>query len=141
MLRLTLVLAALAIGTSALWQSGAAPSALEQSPLKHGPMALRTLPKQPAFRWADQPSEAAYRVAGTVSYMICEGEDWRREDVRLAVRLPRNRTYYRWPAPEGRGEKHIKDIDVRVEALASDGAVLEQSGFSIIAEPRCGMES
>jgi hypothetical protein len=96
--------------------------------------------------WNDLTGEAAYRVSGTATYWpeVCDvggpGEPgFVSEEVDFDQQLPADTTTYQWRSPQNQSLTFVKGVQITIDALGQDGAVLATDGVATTAEAAaCG---
>ena len=104
-----------------------------------GPLGIEHNLVTKTITWVDQDNEVAYRISGTIVWWgdIC-GEGTFGARVEFAEELPADTVTFALPLPEDApADATVKEMDITLEALASDGEVLEGTGFALIVDGFC----
>ncbi|MEX0786147.1 MAG: hypothetical protein WD939_05880 [Dehalococcoidia bacterium] len=109
-----------------------------ERPLNFG-TCWQTDPAGLVITWTDHPTEASYRVSGSIAYYSreCAAEDTfdfvssaQFDDI-----LPPDATIYTLPGPDDDSANFVDKADVLVEALSAEGITLATDGMHQINDP------
>ena len=105
-----------------------------------GPLGIEHNLVTKTITWVDQDNEVAYRISGSIVYQwgeLCGGVAFG-GTVEFSEELPADIVSFALPLPEDApADATVKEMDITLEALASDGEVLEGTGFALIVDGLC----